>query len=415
MANAERKVTQSSGSEIIRDLLENDVYNFSQINAILALYPDVWAWYVFIDRDNLVYKKGFAERVMEKFQDLRGLTSSPSLRAFFRLKWGFLAQEFFDWVDRYRFVPEYIKMWQDKEGHLKGKVLGPWVDTLPDEQIIMAIVSQTRNEEEGFLPDDNWLDKVLEYIYDLREAELKVSEFGMRRRAYNWMQDQVTELLTKEGGDMYVGSSSPYHAQMSGLSPKGTVGHQWTMFHSALHGVEQANQTALIAWRAVYGDNLGTALTDTYTSDFFWATLTPGMAQMLKSYRQDSGDPYQWTDRSLRALRSNKLHVEPRSVTAMYTDALDNVSAKKLDLYAKQYFQTAYGMGGFWTNNKNYFLKTPAYKPLNIIVKPFAFSFDQCESWEKVVKRPDSTGKSTGDRNVLARVEAAIARHPFPY
>ncbi len=411
-----RKINRSSGTDIVRDVLETDVYDCSQINAVIQLYPDAWAWYVAHDRDHAIYPKGFAGLITEKFQDLRSLHSDTELRKFLREKWGFLAQEFFDWLEKYRFIPEYIKTWQDEEGHLFAKILGPWADIIFDEQIFMAVVSQTRNEELGFYPDENWIDVLLQNIYNMRASNLHTSEFGMRRRAFNWMQDIVTDKLIQYGGDMYVGSSSPYHAKMSGLSPKGTVAHLWYLFHGAKYGVENANLAASVAWRAIYGPNVGTALPDTWGLKFFLATLTPGMGRLIKSYRHDSGDPVEFVDNIRRFYAHPKNKIDDLSeITLMFSDSLSIDAAKKIDKYASQWFKTAYGIGGFFTNNKDYFRNTPAYSPLNMVVKPWGFSFDHGETWILVAKVPDGNGKNVGDPDVIAKIIEIKKKYPFLY
>jgi nicotinate phosphoribosyltransferase len=407
---------RSSGSDIIRDVLETDVYDCSMINAVIQLYPNAWAWYEVVDRDHAIYPKGFAGLLIEKFQDLRSLHSKPELRNFLQSKWGFLTPEFFIWLEKYKFVPEYINVWQDEEGHLFGKILGPFADIIFIEQIFMAVVSQTRNEELGFYPDENWIDTLLQNIYDMRAARLKVSEFSMRRRAFNWMQDIITENLIRYGGDSYVGSSSPYHSMMSDTTPKGTVAHLWYLFHSALYNVETANMAASVAWRAIYGDNLGTALPDTWGRRFFLATLTPGMARLIKSYRHDSGDPLEFTEDFRRFLMHPKNNIDPSSVTLIYTDSLSIAKAKEIDKVATRWFQTAYGIGGFFSNNKDYFTKTPNYRPLNMVVKPWAFDpFQFGKNWINVAKVPDSKGKNVGDPKTIAHILEIKDRHPFEY
>lgn len=407
---------RSSGIDIVRDLLETDVYDCSMINAANQLYPEAWVWMIIVDRDHAIYPKGFSGLLSEKFQDLRTLHSKPELRKFLQDKWGFLAKEFFDWLEHYKFVPEYINLWQDEEGHLFGKILGPWAPIIPYEQIIMMVISQTRNEELGFYPDENWIDELLKNIWEMRAANLKVSEFGLRRRAFSWMQDIVTENLIKYGGDSYVGSSSPYHAKMSGLSPKGTVAHLWYLFHGAIYGVENGNMAASIAWRAIYGDNVGTGLPDTWGRKFYLATLTPGMAKLIKSYRHDSGDPFEFTEDFRRFLKHPKNNIEPSTVTLIYTDSLSISKAKEIDKVATRWFQTAYGIGGFFTNNREYFKKTPAFTPLNMVVKPWAFDpYTHGDNWIKVAKVPDSKGKNVGDPEVIAQIMEIKRRHLFEY
>lgn len=407
---------RSSGTDIIRDPLETDVYDCSMINGARQLYPEAWAWMVVVDRDHAIYPKGFAGLLTEKFQDLRSLRSDEVLRNFLQAKWGFLAKEFFDWLEKYKFVPEYIKVWQDEEGHLFGKIIGPWSEIIFDEQIFMAVTAQTRNEELGFYPDENWADELLKNIYEMRAARLKVSEFGLRRRAFSWMQDVATEYLIKYGGDSYVGSSSPYHSLMSDTSPKGTVAHLWYLFHSALYGIENANMAASIAWRAIYGDNLGTALPDTWGRGFYLATLTPGMARLIKSYRHDSGDPFEFAEDFRKFFVHPKNNIDPSTVTLIFSDSLTIDRAKQIDKVVSRTFQTAYGIGGFFTNNKNYFKKTPAYTPLNMVVKPWAFDpFSHGQNWIKVAKVPDGKGKNVGDPETIALIMEAKKKHPFKY
>ena len=57
--------------QIINSLLDNDLYTFSVCYAYLQKFPRAIGQYTFVDRNNTVYPKGFAEKLREQF-DLYG-------------------------------------------------------------------------------------------------------------------------------------------------------------------------------------------------------------------------------------------------------------------------------------------------------------------------------------------------------
>ena len=53
--------------QIINSLLDNDLYTFSVCYAYLQKFPRAIGQYTFVDRNNTVYPKGFAEKLREQF------------------------------------------------------------------------------------------------------------------------------------------------------------------------------------------------------------------------------------------------------------------------------------------------------------------------------------------------------------
>lgn len=412
---------RSSGNEIIRDILENDVYDDSMCHAFRTLYPKAWGYYEFNDRDNTVYPPGYAGLLTEKIQDLKKVGSDKNIMEFFRNSWHFIPKSYFDWREKYRYNPELVKFWQDDEGHLRGKVFGPITMGIFFETVLLAINSQTFNEEMGWYPDDDWIEVLYQSIDRMKEAELKVAEFAMRRRAYNWMHDQANDALFRRGvsfklGGIYVGASVPYHAYFNGIAPKGTVAHQWYMFHAAVFGIEWANQTANAAWRAVYGNNLGTALMDTFTDEYFWATLTPELARLIKSFRFDSGNAIRQINMANAFLTHPSIGVDPTEITLMPTDSLDDITAIKISKHIRKLnYQDAFGIGGHFSNNKEFFKKTPAYRPLRTVIKLVGVSLDEGTTLLSTAKLSNTQGKYTGDPAKIAEYLEHIKRHPFPF
>ncbi len=405
----------SNGFDIVRDALETDVYNVSVINAVLQLYPLAIAECQIVERDYGIYPKGFAGLLTEKLQDLRGLKSHTKLRNYLKQTWKFIHPVFFEWLAKYRFNPDNIKMWQDEDGHLYGSYKGMVVDIIFTEQITMMVTSQIRNEVYDWYPDDNWEDEYLRIIEVFVEKQMKFAEFGLRRRAFTWMHDRIAVLNAQFGGDSYVGSSSPYHCEQTGFIPKGTVNHFWYLLHGARYGIEDANELASLAWRAVYGNDLGTALPDTWGRRLYFSTVAPGMTQMINSYRHDSDEPKYFTDDLVAYFTHPRNRRDLKGVTAMFTDSVNDITAPKIYDYANQWFNVSFGIGGALTNNKRFFKKTPAYRPLNMVAKPVAFSFNAGKNFTKIAKVPDGKGKNVGDPNIIAEIERIKTKYPWVY
>lgn len=69
------------------------------------------------------------------------------------------------------------------------------------------------------------------------------------------------------------------------------------MFHGAQFGYKHANYMALENWVNVYDGDLGTALSDTYTSDSFLSNFSRKQAKLFDGVRCDSGDEFEFIDR----------------------------------------------------------------------------------------------------------------------
>ena len=69
---------------------------------------------------------------------------------------------------------------------------------------------------------------------------------------------------------------------------------QWSTLHWQIkpeNNPLSGHNQALRDWQDTYGDELSIALTDTFTTDFFFADFTPEQMTSWKGLRHDSGDP----------------------------------------------------------------------------------------------------------------------------
>lgn len=109
----------------------------------------------------------------------------------------------------------------------------------------------------------------------LREG-IVFSEFGTRRRrsyaAHRIVMQGLIDARNKLTGDgtlrgKLTGTSNVHLAMAYGVSPVGTIAHEWIMGIAAMEGYEGSNAAAMKKWEQVYpGGSLRVALTDTFST-----------------------------------------------------------------------------------------------------------------------------------------------------
>ena len=168
-------------------------------------------------------------------------------------------------------------------GELFLDVEGLWVETILYEIPLLALTSEAYFK----FCDKDWthegqVEKAYEKGKELLQAGCILSEFGSRRRRDYRTHDMVLKGLCQaaEEGKKHgwpgklTGTSNVHLAKKYGVTPVGTVAHEWYMgVASVTDDYENANENALSFWLGCYGKGvLGIALTDTFgTPDFFRA------------------------------------------------------------------------------------------------------------------------------------------------
>jgi len=161
----------------------------------------------------------------------------------------------------------------------------------------------------------------------------------------------------------FVGTSNVYLAKKYGITPVGTMAHEWIMCvgqGNHKHNPAYSNWYALDRWVAEYGVLNGTALTDTITTECFLRDFRLTFATLFSGVRHDSGDPFAWGDRMIEHYRS--LGIDPATKTLLFSDSLDFERATKIKAYFNGRCKTAFGIGTYIANDTD----VPA---LNIVMK----------------------------------------------
>ena len=132
------------------------------------------------------------------------------------------------------------------------------------------------------------------------------------------------------------------------------------IFHGSDEDIRSSHQKVIQDWWNEYGVGLSIALTDTYGTDFFFQDMTPEQAVQWKGLRQDSGDPFVFTDKALAFYQ--RCGVDYLKKFIVFSDGLDVGTIIKLADYCKGKVKATFGWGTNLTNDLGF----PA---LSLIVK----------------------------------------------
>ena len=376
---------------IIQSVLDTDLYKFTTSYAYSKLYPRAYGQFRFIDRGKTTYPQGFAEELKKEIQEMSKLSLTKDEASFLYRELPYLPPTYIDFVRGFRFDPEEVKVEQDAEGHLSIIAEGLLYRVTLWETPILALVSELYYKMLGAQPDMEYTERtIISKARKLAEHGITFSMFGMRRRFSAAIEDRVTELLKEHAAGYLFGTSNVYYAYKHGLRVSGTHPHEWIQFHGAMFGYKMANYMAMEDWINVYDGDLGTVLTDTYTTDVFMRNFSKKHAMLFTSLRHDSGDPLQFTEKVIARYR--ELRVDPTIKYIIFSDGLDPERAIEIANYCKGRIGASFGIGTNLSNDVG-----NGVRPMNIVMKLWKCKMTEKERWSPCVKLSDVDGKHTGE------------------
>jgi nicotinate phosphoribosyltransferase len=374
---------------IIKSILDNDLYKFTQQNAVFSLFSRQIVKYKFIDRNNISYPDNFDKDVMDEIKKMESLKLTRDEKCYLMEKLGnFLPPTFIDFLEGYKFDSNEIKVWLDEDNKLHLTIEGFWYRTILWEVPLMALISELYFIKTGQIVDifDNELkEKELSKINNMVKHNAYFADFGTRRRYSFENQSKIVSLFNSVKSHVFVGTSNVYLAYVNGIKPIGTHAHEWFMVIAAIYGYKMANKVGLENWVKVYNGNLGTALTDTFTTDVFLNSFDTMFSKLFDGVRHDSGDPFEFADKMIKHYKS--MGIDPISKTIVFSDGLNTDLAVKLKEYCVGKIKSSFGIGTFLTNDVG-------VRPLNMVIKITEVLVDG--HWAGAVKISDNPIKHTG-------------------
>lgn len=372
---------------MIHSILDTDLYKFTTSYAYIKLFPYAIGTFSFKDRDETVYNDRFMEQLHDAINQLAEVTLKEEELEYMTSHCRFLPQVYWEWLYSFRFRPDKVKIVLDEDRHLNIEITDYLYKSTLYEVPLLSIVSEMRNLSLGHEADMTGTMERLAHKIELSNGhQLLFSEFGTRRRFSFEVQDKVLAYL-KQHAKYCTGTSNCYFAMKHGMKPMGTHPHEWFMFHGAQFGYKHANYLALENWVNVYDGDLGTALSDTFTSDAFLNNLSRKQAKLFDGVRCDSGNEFAFTDKLIA--RYQELGIDPTTKTIIFSNALDFEKALDIQAYCQGRIRCSFGIGTNLTNDTG-------FKPSNIVMKLTRCKMNANQEWRECVKLSDDLGKHIG-------------------
>jgi nicotinate phosphoribosyltransferase len=361
---------------IITSLLDTDLYKLTMQQAVFHHFSTVNVEYTFKCRTPNIDLKRHVPEITNEILQLCDLTFNSNEIAYLK-SLGFFKDDYLYFLKNFKLNMGNILLYHDS-GELKLKVIGSWLDTILFETPILATISEIYMKQAHPYPlRSNLLDMVGGGISRIKNSNLKFADFGTRRRFSKQWHDTVIWYLQKNLPN-FVGTSNLMFARKYGIKPVGTMAHEWLQAGQALTTLENSQRFMLYMWLQEYRNSLGIVLTDVITMDSFLKDFDLSFSIKYTGCRQDSGNPFDWCNKLIN--HYEKLGINPKTKTAIFSDGLD--FSKAWDLYAefKDKINVLFGIGTSLTNNVGTI-------PIQIVMK-----ITKCNN-QPVAKISDSPGK----------------------
>lgn len=353
---------------IIESLLDTDLYKFTMMQCVLHQFPGAEVSYRFRCRTPSVDLSPYADEIRDEVMHLCTLTFKDAELAYLGgLR--FIKSDFVDFLSLFHLKDKYIRVTKDPacDFGLSIEITGPWLHTILFEIPILAIVNEVYFRHIAPVPDEaEGMRRLRAKIALLKNepdnADLRVSDFGTRRRFSRAWQEKVVRVLIDElGSPIFSGTSNVDLARRYGLVSIGTMAHEYLQACQALGPRLRDSQVfGFEMWAKEYRGDLGIALSDVYGIEPFLKDFDMYFCKLFDGARHDSGDPFVWGERMIEHYRANKC--DPRGKSLVFSDGL--TVPRIIELYRR--FHRRIGIGfGIGTNLMN----DLGPQPLNIVVK----------------------------------------------
>jgi nicotinate phosphoribosyltransferase len=332
-------------------------------------------------RFDMIAERGWSE---EELENLRNVTTPSGTPQF--------SEAFLSYLRENSLPP--VRVFENAESDIGIETTGAWPLVTFWETVVMSEVnemyfdrllqSKKIDPAEVFYEGDRRLTEKIALLQQF--PGIKIADFGTRRHfSFDW-QNYVLGRLQRECPENLIGTSNVYLANALGLRPIGTFAHEMPMVYAGIADMEgrsirQSHGAFLEDWYAYYGQSLSIALTDTFTTDFFFEDFTPDQAKKWTGLRHDSGDAVGFGEKAISFYENHG--IDPTTKTIVFSDGLDIHKIIELYRHFAGRINLAFGWGTTLTNDLG-------LKPLNIVMKATAVN------GTPTVKLSDDPGKHTG-------------------
>lgn len=399
---------------IIRSLLDTDFYKLLMLQMIRAFHPDVQVTFSLINRSKHIrladiVDEGELRAQLDHARSLRFTKNELIWLAgnSFYGKTQMFSPEFMAWLADFQ-LPDYDLRKVDGQYELHFE--GPWTHSTMWEVPALAIVNELRARRVMLGQKRFSLDvlyarakaKMWDKVERLQKLpNLKLSDFGTRRRHGHLWQRWCVEALKEGIGEAFTGTSNVKLAMDNDLEALGTNAHELPMVLAALAKSDEALRAApyqvLQDWESYYGGNLKIVLPDAFGTDSFLKHAPDWVADWT-GFRPDSAPAIPGGERIIAWWKERGR--DPREKLLIFSDGLDVDMIEEAYLHFDGKVRMAFGWGTNLTNDFEGCAPdgpNPGLDPISIVAKVSE------ANGRPAVKLSDNPAKATGIESEIAR------------
>ena len=412
---------------IVRSLLDTDFYKLLMLQLIWREHRDVRVEFQVINRTRSVRLADEIDigALREQLDHARtiGLGKREHVwlagNTFYGVR-SIFSPDFLAWLADYR-LPDYRL--EVRDGQIDLSFEGPWAEVtlweIPALSIVNELRCRTALNRLGRFELDVLYARAKTRLWDKVERlralpDLRLSDFGTRRRHGFLWQDWCIAALKEGLGSAFVGSSNVLLAMNHDLEAIGTNGHELPMVLAALAPDDAALRTApyqvLDRWRQHYGGNLLVVLPDAFGTEAFLDEAPDWVADWT-GFRPDSSPPLEAGERLIRWWTERGR--DPRDKLLIFSDGMDVDSIEATHARFHGRVRLSYGWGTNLTNDFHGCSPAPAPEldPISLVCKVTS------ANGRPAVKLSDNPAKAVGDPDEIARYlrvfgQRGHSRHP---
>ena len=402
---------------IVRSLIDTDFYKLLMCQSVLRNKPDAQVTFSLINRTNSLHIANIIDEgeLREQLDHVRSLSLSRGESTWLRGntfygKRQMFRPDFMEWFENLRLPTYHLER---VDGQYELTFEGTWPEVMlweiPALSIIMELRSRAVLKDMGKFELQvlyaRAMTKLWEKIERLRaEPELRVADFGTRRRhSYMW-QDWCVQAMREGLGESFTGTSNCLIAMRREVEAIGTNAHELPMVYSALAqndtDLAQAPYQVLKDWQDEHDGNLLIILPDTFGTQGF-VDNAPNWLSDWTGIRVDSGDPAVATETAINWWKSRGQ--DPSEKLIIFSDALDDMKIMELFKQFNGRVRMGFGWGTMLTNDFRGLVPGDALAPFSLVCKAVA------ANGNATVKLSDNPLKAMGPQDQIDRYKRVFS------
>ena len=399
---------------IVRSLLDTDFYKLLMLQFIWKNFPDIHVTSETTNRTTQVRLADYipAAALIDQMEHVRQLRFRRSEmiwlagNTFYGTR-SIFEPAFLDWLENSFRLSDYEVT--EHDGQLVLRFSGLWTEVTMWEVYGLALMSEMKTRSALSRLSELELDvlyaraktRLWDKIEKLREfPEVRISEFGTRRRHSFLWQEYVVMVMRAGLGTSLSGTSNTYLAYKHDLEAMGTNAHELPMALAALSKDDEelhaSQYRVLELWQKSYGGELLIMLPDTFGTAQFLAGAPDWVADWT-GQRCDSKDPFVAGDEYIAWLMSRGRDARRKRLIA--SDGLDVDDIIALNKYFNGRIRFSAGWGTLLTNDFRgcHPRGEHDFEPVSLVCKVMTVN------GRPAVKLSDNARKSTGPEEEIER------------